>query len=65
VASAGGSDGAEKLYLPRGGDRFASRMAWGLTYRSYQESHKDERFYRRVAKRHGKDEDWVQRMLGR
>jgi hypothetical protein len=56
---------ADKLYLPRGGDRFASRKAWDLSYRSCQQSHKDERFYRRLAKRFGKDEEWVQAMLGR
>jgi hypothetical protein len=56
---------AAKLYLPRGGDRFASRRAWDLSYRSCQQSHKDERFHRRLAKKFGKDEEWVRTMLGR
>lgn len=35
---------AGKLYLPNGGDRFASRMAWRLGYQSQRECQRDRRF---------------------
>jgi hypothetical protein len=35
---------AAKLYLPNGGDRFASRQAWGLAYQSQRVGHRDRAF---------------------
>lgn len=35
-----------KLYLPSGGDRFASRQAWRLGYKSQRESRQDRAFSR-------------------
>lgn len=33
-----------KLYLPNGGDRFASRKAWRLAYQSQRVAHRDRAF---------------------
>lgn len=33
-----------KLYLPNGGDRFASRKAWRLAYNSQRVAHRDRAF---------------------
>lgn len=35
---------AGKLYLPNGGDRFASRKAWRLAYQSQRIAHRDRAF---------------------
>lgn len=35
-----------KLHLPPGGDRFASRLTWGLTYRSQRSARRDRPFDR-------------------
>lgn len=47
---------AAKLYLPRGAQRFASRTAHGLTYRSCQESGRFAALYRHLAARLDLDE---------
>ncbi|WP_144039908.1 hypothetical protein [Novosphingobium sp. TH158] len=42
-----------KLYLPNGGDIFAGREAWGITYRSQRQAERDrvfERLYKVQAK---------------
>jgi hypothetical protein len=39
-----------KLYLPDGATHFAGRQAHDLTYRSCQESGRDKRFWRKIAK---------------
>ena len=47
-----------KLYLPPGATRFGSRKAHDLTYTSCQESgagERSDRFWRRVARRQGRD----------
>lgn len=35
---------AAKLYMPNGGDRFASRKAWRLAYQSQRVAHRDRSF---------------------
>lgn len=35
---------AAKLYMPNGGDRFASRKAWRLAYQSQRVAHRDRAF---------------------
>jgi hypothetical protein len=39
-----------KLYLPAGATHFAGRQAHDLTYRSCQNSGRDKRFWRKIAK---------------
>lgn len=40
---------AGKLYLPPGGKYFGCRVCHGLTYRSAQEAHQDERLFARLG----------------
>lgn len=49
-----------KLYLPCGGDRFASRKAWRLAYQSQRSSHHDRPFDRlfRLQKKLGGTQGW-------
>lgn len=49
-----------KLYMPPGGDRFASRKAWGLGYRSQRLAARDRPFEAlfRLQKRLGCEEGW-------
>ena len=49
-----------KLYLPPGGDRFASRKAWNLDYHSQRMSRKDAVFERlfRLQKKLGCERGW-------
>ena len=49
-----------KLYLPGGGDRFASRKAWRLGYRSQRVAHNDRPFEKlfRLQKKLGCDQGW-------
>ena len=49
-----------KLYLPGGGDRFASRKAWRLGYRSQRVAHRDRPFEKlfRLQKKLGSDQGW-------
>jgi hypothetical protein len=49
-----------KLHLPSGGDRFASRLAWRLPYRSQRSTHRDRPFDRlfRLQRKLGSDEGW-------
>ncbi len=49
-----------KLHLPPGGDRFASRLAWRLPYRSQRSAHRDRPFDRlfRLQRKLGSDEGW-------
>lgn len=49
-----------KLYLPPGGDRFASRQAWRLGYRSQREARHDRAFTRlnRLQKKLGSKQGW-------
>ena len=53
---------AGKLYLPAGGDVFASRKAWGLAYRSQRSQSRDRAFERLFAiqRRLGCPEGWEQ-----
>ena len=58
-----------KLYLPPGGDRFASRKAWRLAYQSQRDAHRDRPFERlfRLQKRLGCEQGWgnvIQRPKG-
>jgi hypothetical protein len=48
-----------KLYLPQGSRYFGSRAAYGLTYRSCQESGKFSGMFRELAARMGMDEATV------
>lgn len=54
---------AAKLYLPPGGRHFGSREAYGLTYRSCQESGKFNGLYRRLAAEMGADAASTRRAL--
>jgi hypothetical protein len=54
-----------KLYLPRGGRYFGSRVAYGLTYASCQESGKFQGLFRHLAAEMGSDEAVVRRALNR
>lgn len=49
-----------KLYLPTGGDRFASRRAWGLGYQCQRDAARDRPFERlfRLQKKLGCDQGW-------
>lgn len=49
-----------KLYLPNGGDRFASRKAWRLGYHSQRIAHRDRPFEKlfRLQKKLGADQGW-------
>lgn len=49
-----------KLYLPPGGDRFASRQAWRLGYQSQREASRDRPFTRlsRLQRKLGSNEGW-------
>jgi hypothetical protein len=53
---------AGKLYMPNGGDRFASRVAWRLGYQSQREASRDKPFsrlnrvQRKLGCREGADE---------
>jgi hypothetical protein len=49
-----------KLYLPGGGDRFASRKAWRLGYHSQRVAHRDRAFEKlfRLQKKLGADQGW-------
>jgi hypothetical protein len=49
-----------KLHLPPGGDRFASRLTWGLPYRSQQSAHQERPFDRlfRLQRKLGGFEGW-------
>ncbi len=49
-----------KLHLPPGGDRFASRLAWRLPYRSQRSAHRDRPFDRlfRLQRKLGSYEGW-------
>ncbi len=49
-----------KLYLPRGGDRFASRYAWGLAYQCQRDAARDRPFERlfRLQKKLGGEQRW-------
>lgn len=49
-----------KLHLPPGGDRFASRLAWRLPYRSQRSAHRDRPFDRlfRLQRKLGSPEGW-------
>ncbi|MCA0911000.1 hypothetical protein [Qipengyuania gaetbuli] len=58
-----------KLYLPPGGDRFASRQAWRLGYQCQRDSARDRPFERlfRLQKKLGCDQGWeagIQRPKG-
>ncbi len=55
---------AGKLYLPPGGDRFASRKAWRLGYQSQRISQRDRPFeaLNRLQKRLGCPQGWEQRI---
>jgi hypothetical protein len=52
------------LYLPSGGRYFGSRQAYGLTYRSCQESGKNAALYGRLAAEMGTDAATIRRALG-
>ncbi len=49
-----------KLYLPPGGDRFASRQAWRLGYQSQRDAARDRPFERlaRLQKKVGSEQGW-------
>lgn len=49
-----------KLYLPPGGDRFASRVAWRLGYQSQRDAARDRPFERlfRLQRKLGGEEGW-------
>ncbi|OJY67139.1 MAG: hypothetical protein BGP16_18280 [Sphingobium sp. 66-54] len=49
-----------KLYLPPGGDRFASRQAWRLGYQCQRDAARDRAFERlfRLQKKLGCDQGW-------
>jgi hypothetical protein len=49
-----------KLHLPPGGDRFASRLAWRLPYRSQRSAHRDRPFDKlfRLQRKLGSPEGW-------
>lgn len=49
-----------KLYLPRGGDRFASRETWRLGYQSQRVAHRDRPFEKlfRLQRKLGSDQGW-------
>src|SRR3954447_26904390 len=56
---------AAKLYLPPGGRYFGSRIGYGLTYASCQESGQFRGLHRHLAAELGTDEATVRRALGR
>src|SRR5687768_13892202 len=49
-----------KLYLPNGGDRFASRLAWRLAYNSQRVAHRDRAFEKlfRLQRKLGCEQGW-------
>ncbi len=49
-----------KLHMPSGGDKFASREAWRLGYRSQRVAHRDRAFEQlfRLQRKLGCDEGW-------
>ena len=49
-----------KLYLPNGGDRFASRKAWRLAYNSQRVAHRDRAFEKlfRLQRKLGCEQGW-------
>jgi hypothetical protein len=49
-----------KLYLPPGGDRFASRQAWRLGYQSQRDAHRDRPFEKlfRLQRKLGCEQGW-------
>jgi hypothetical protein len=49
-----------KLYLPNGGDRFASRKAWRLAYQSQRVAHRDRPFEKlfRLQRKLGCEQGW-------
>lgn len=49
-----------KLYLPNGGDRFASRKAWRLAYNSQRVAHRDRPFEKlfRLQRKLGCPQSW-------
>jgi hypothetical protein len=49
-----------KLYLPNGGDRFASRQAWRLAYHSQRVAHRDRPFEKlfRLQRKLGCEQGW-------
>jgi hypothetical protein len=51
---------ATKLFMPPGGDRFASRTAWRLGYRSQRVAHRDRPFEKlfRLQRKLGSTEGW-------
>ena len=51
-----------KLYMPNGGDRFASREAWRLGYNSQRVAHRDRPFEKlfRLQKKLSSDQGWEQ-----
>jgi hypothetical protein len=51
-----------KLYLPSGGDRFASRTAWRLGYNSQRVGRRDRAFEKlfRLQRKLGCDQGWEQ-----
>ena len=51
---------AGKLYLPNGGDRFASRKAWRLAYQSQRVAHRDRPFEKlfRLQRKLGCEQGW-------
>lgn len=53
-------DRVGKLYLPSGGDRFASRQAWRLGYQSQRIASRDRAFEKlfRLQKKLGCDQGW-------
>lgn len=53
-------DRVGKLYLPAGGDIFASRKAWGIGYRTQRQTERDNLFERlfRLQRRLGCPEGW-------
>lgn len=58
-----------KLYMPNGGDRFASRKAWRLAYQSQRVAHRDRAFeklfrlQRKLGCEQGYD-SWIRRPKG-
>jgi len=49
-----------KLYMPNGGDRFASRKAWRLAYNSQRVAHRDRPFEKlfRLQRKLGCEQGW-------
>jgi len=53
-----------KLYLPPGGQIFACRLCYNLTYRSCNESHKWDGIYKHLAAETGQDPRAIARAFG-